>query len=276
MLAELMGKETGACRGRGGSMHVADPALGIFGANGVVGAGLPIAVGAAHALKRRGAGQVAIAFFGDGAVATGAFHEAVNLAALWRLPVMFLCENNGFSEFSRTADQHPVPIAQRADGYGVPFRSVHGNDVEATRGGPGRGARARCGPARPVPASRRLPSGCTGTTKGTRSGTGSEPNWPRRVPTDPLLLARKRLAELGAADAEVSRDRPAGGSGGRRRRAVRPALTRARRRMQLLDDVISPDRPRPAPAGPAGARPGHEQDPESARYRCPGHPAGAA
>jgi 2-oxoisovalerate dehydrogenase E1 component len=129
MLAELMGRETGACHGRGGSMHVADPAIGIFGANGIVGAGLPIAVGAAHALRRRGAGQVAIAFFGDGAIAAGAFHEAVNLAALWQLPVAFVCENNGFSEFSRASDQHPVPVESRAAGYGIPFRRAAGNDV---------------------------------------------------------------------------------------------------------------------------------------------------
>jgi 2-oxoisovalerate dehydrogenase E1 component len=131
MLAELMGKDAGACRGRGGSMHVADPALGILGANGIVGAGLPIAAGAAHAQAVAGRGGVAIAFFGDGAVATGAFHEATNLAALWHLPLVLFCENNQFSEFSRAADQHPVPIAARAGGYGIGYRHVDGNDVEA-------------------------------------------------------------------------------------------------------------------------------------------------
>jgi len=131
ILAELMGKAAGACKGRGGSMHVADPALGIFGANGIVGAGLPIAVGAAHALRARGGRHVVVAFFGDGAIATGAFHEALNLASLWHLPVAFVCENNGFAEFSRTQDQHPVPVASRAIGYGVAFRQVAGNDVAA-------------------------------------------------------------------------------------------------------------------------------------------------
>jgi 2-oxoisovalerate dehydrogenase E1 component len=131
MFAELTGKATGTCGGRGGSMHVADPALGILGANGIVGAGLPIATGAAHALRVRGSGALAIAFFGDGAVATGAFHESVNLAALWRLPIVFVCENNGFSEFSRTSDQHAVPLSSRAAGYGLPYRGVDGNDVEA-------------------------------------------------------------------------------------------------------------------------------------------------
>jgi 2-oxoisovalerate dehydrogenase E1 component len=132
MFAELMGRATGVCGGFGGSMHIADPALGIYGANGIVGAGLPIAVGAAFAARLRGGDQVVAAFFGDGAVATGAFHESVNLAALWRLPVLFVCENNGFSEFSRTEDQHPVPLRQRALGYGITHEIVDGNDVEMT------------------------------------------------------------------------------------------------------------------------------------------------
>ena len=132
MFAELMGRATGICGGFGGSMHIADPALGIFGANGIVGAGLPIAVGAAFAARLQRSDRVVVAFFGDGAVATGAFHEAVNLAALWRLPVLLVCENNGFAEFSRTEDQHPVRLAQRAAGYGIAYQKVDGNDVEAT------------------------------------------------------------------------------------------------------------------------------------------------
>jgi 2-oxoisovalerate dehydrogenase E1 component len=129
MFAELMGKEQGSNRGRGGSMHIADPTIGIFGANGIVGAGLPIAVGAATASQLRGDGGVVVAFFGDGAVAQGAFHEAVNLAAVWRLPVIFFCENNGYAEFSSAADQHAAPLEARAAGYGVGYRAVDGNDV---------------------------------------------------------------------------------------------------------------------------------------------------
>ena len=132
MFAELMGRATGICGGFGGSMHIADPALGVFGANGIVGAGLPIAAGAAFAAKLQRSDRVVAAFFGDGAVATGAFHEAVNLAALWCLPVLLVCENNGFAEFSRTEDQHPVPLSQRALGYGIAYQKVDGNDVEAT------------------------------------------------------------------------------------------------------------------------------------------------
>ncbi|MBH0121606.1 dehydrogenase E1 component subunit alpha/beta [Rhodococcus sp. CX] len=129
MFAELMGKETGTCKGRGGSMHIADPRKGIFGANGIVGAGLPIAVGAGTAAQLRASGGVVVAFFGDGAVAQGVFHESVNLAAVWDLPVIFFCENNGYSEFSAAADQHRATLRERAAGYGVEFREVDGNDV---------------------------------------------------------------------------------------------------------------------------------------------------
>lgn len=131
MVAELMAKDAGSNRGRGGSMHIADPSLGVFGANGIVAAGLPIAAGAATAAQLRAAGGVVVAFFGDGAVAQGAFHEAVNLAAVWKLPVVFFCENNGYAEFSPASAQHAAPLAQRALGYGVPFETVDGNDVVA-------------------------------------------------------------------------------------------------------------------------------------------------
>jgi 2-oxoisovalerate dehydrogenase E1 component len=135
VLAELMGKQAGSNRGRGGSMHVADPNLGILGANGIVGAGLPIGVGAAYALRSRGDGDIVVCFFGDGAVSTGAFHESMNLAALWRLPIVFFCEDNGFSEFSRSADQQPVPIARRAGAYGIPSVELPGDDVGAVADG---------------------------------------------------------------------------------------------------------------------------------------------
>ncbi len=132
MFAELMARDTGTNRGRGGSMHIADPNLGIFGANGIVAAGLPIAVGAAAGARLRGDDAVAVAFFGDGAVAAGAFHEAVNLAAVWQLPVVFFCENNGYAEFSAAASQHNAPLARRAAGYGIDHVAVDGNDVVAT------------------------------------------------------------------------------------------------------------------------------------------------
>lgn len=131
MFAELMARDAGTNRGRGGSMHIADPTLGIFGANGIVGAGLPIAVGAATASQLRADGNIAVAFFGDGAVAQGAFHEAVNLAAVWGLPVVFWCENNGYAEFSAARDQHAADLSLRAAGYGLPYVTVDGNDVVA-------------------------------------------------------------------------------------------------------------------------------------------------
>jgi 2-oxoisovalerate dehydrogenase E1 component len=132
MFAELMGRDEGTNRGRGGSMHIADPNLGIFGANGIVAAGLPIAVGAATASQLRDDHTVAVAFFGDGAVAHGAFHEAVNLASVWALPVVFFCENNGYAEFSSSDAQHAAPLERRASGYGIDHVAVDGNDVVAT------------------------------------------------------------------------------------------------------------------------------------------------
>jgi 2-oxoisovalerate dehydrogenase E1 component len=132
MFAELMGKDRGTNRGRGGSMHIADPSIGIFGANGIVAAGLPIAVGASAAAQIRASGDVAVAFFGDGALAQGAFHEAVNLAAVWQLGVVFFCENNGYAEFSPAATQYSATLERRAAGYGVDYVAVDGNDVTAT------------------------------------------------------------------------------------------------------------------------------------------------
>jgi 2-oxoisovalerate dehydrogenase E1 component len=132
MFAELMGRDAGTNRGRGGSMHIADPRLGIFGANGIVAAGLPIAVGAATAAQLRAEGNIAVAFFGDGAPAQGAFHEAVNLAAVWQLPAIFFCENNGYAEFTPADAEHAPTLAQRAEGYGMAHLLVDGNDVVAT------------------------------------------------------------------------------------------------------------------------------------------------
>jgi 2-oxoisovalerate dehydrogenase E1 component len=132
MFAELLARDAGTNRGRGGSMHIADPTLGIFGANGIVGAGLPIAVGAATAAALRGDGRIAVAFFGDGAVAHGTFHEAVNLATVWDLPVVFFCENNGYAEFSPAEAQHAASLKRRAKGYRIPYVAVDGNDVVDT------------------------------------------------------------------------------------------------------------------------------------------------
>ena len=129
MIAELMARSTGTNFGRAGSMHVADPAIGIYGANGIVGAGLPIALGAATSQKISDSQRVTVAFFGDGAVAQGSFHESMNLASVHRLPIIFFCENNGWAEFSKASDQHAASLAERAPGYGMRYISVDGGDV---------------------------------------------------------------------------------------------------------------------------------------------------
>jgi pyruvate dehydrogenase E1 component alpha subunit len=132
MYAELFGKATGYCKGKGGSMHICDFDLGMLGANGIVGAGPPIAVGAAFSDWYRGTRHVAISFFGDGASNQGTFHEAINLAALYRLPVVFVCENNLYGEFTpQQRHQAVIDIADRAAGYGIPGAVVDGMDVIA-------------------------------------------------------------------------------------------------------------------------------------------------
>ena len=128
---ELLGRAGGKCGGRSGSMHVADMSLGILGANGIVGASMPLALGSAIAHQTRKTGGVAVAFFGDGAMAEGALHETLNMAALWALPMLFVCENNGWSEFSPTDRQFKGTLAALAGAFGLAYRSVDGNDVEA-------------------------------------------------------------------------------------------------------------------------------------------------
>jgi TPP-dependent pyruvate/acetoin dehydrogenase alpha subunit len=131
MMAELLAKDSGYCRGRGGSMHIADVAAGNLGANGIVGGGIPIAVGAALAQQLTGSGRVVVSFFGDGAANEGAFHEAANLAAVWELPVVFVCENNHYG-MSMAADEAFAieNISARAAAYGFPGITVDGNDLQ--------------------------------------------------------------------------------------------------------------------------------------------------
>lgn len=128
---EIMGRAGGLCKGRGGSMHVADLSLGILGANGIVGAGIPIALGSAMAHAIRKTGGVAVAFFGDGAMAEGVLHESLNMAALWKLPLLFVCENNGWSEFSPTSRQFAARLEALAAAFGIAYACVDGNDAPA-------------------------------------------------------------------------------------------------------------------------------------------------
>lgn len=132
MFAEFFGKETGYCKGRGGSMHIADFERGNLGANGIVAGGIPIAVGAALASKRLKTGKVILCFFGDGASNEGAFHEALNMASVWRLPVVFICENNKYGMSTSTEKSTSVAnISQRAASYSIPGKTVDGNDFSA-------------------------------------------------------------------------------------------------------------------------------------------------
>ena len=147
MVAELMGKATGICKGKGGSMHIADVDKGMLGANGIVGGGPPLATGAALTAKTLGTGGVAVCFFGDGASNQGTFHEALNLAAIWKLPVVFVCENNGYAE-STPVHYHcsSTDIANRAASYEIPGVVVDGLDLFAVFEASGEAiARARRG-----------------------------------------------------------------------------------------------------------------------------------
>ncbi|KPI27756.1 Pyruvate dehydrogenase (acetyl-transferring) [Actinobacteria bacterium OV320] len=248
MMAELMGKEAGTCHGRGGSMHIADPGLGIYGANGIVGAGLPIATGVATAAKLRAEGDVVVAFFGDGAVAQGMFHEAVNLAAVWDLPVVFLCENNHYSEFSPAAEQHRAPLSARAAGYGIGYAHVDGNDVLAVAGTMADVVERLRGGGGPV-----LVEAETYRWHGHYEGDPERYRSAREVAAakerDPLLVARRHLATAGvpaaaadAVDEEIDKEIEA---------AVEWARGLPEPAPETLYDFVSaprPARPEPAPA----------------------------
>ncbi len=250
MFAELMGKDQGTNRGRGGSMHIADPKIGIFGANGIVAAGVPIAAGAATAAQLRADGSVTVAFFGDGAVAQGAFHEALNLAAVWKLPVIFFCENNGYAEFSPASTQHAASLELRAAGYGIPYAAVDGNDVVATA------------------------SLMEHVVDGVRDGRGPVHRGGRHLPLARPLRGRSRALPVGGRGRGVARratrllvhEAVLRQAGVRRRRAQVPggvdgrarSTVRSRRRAgwrhpprrPLADFVVRPRAARPEPARP--------------------------
>jgi acetoin:2,6-dichlorophenolindophenol oxidoreductase subunit alpha len=132
MMAELYGRQTGYCKGKGGSMHIADFGIGMLGANGIVGGGIAIVTGAGLAAQMEGKGGVAVSFFGDGASNTGPFHECLNIAATWKLPMLYVCENNMYAAQTEAAATHALgDVAARAAGYGIPGVVVDGNDVFA-------------------------------------------------------------------------------------------------------------------------------------------------
>lgn len=128
--AEILGRDSGLCRGRGGSMHLVDAANGVLGATGVVAGNLPLAAGAAWAAQAKGEANICVVFFGDGATGAGVFHETLNLAALWKLPVLFVCENNGYAEFtSREEHSNVKHVSAFAAPYGMPATTIDGNDL---------------------------------------------------------------------------------------------------------------------------------------------------
>jgi TPP-dependent pyruvate/acetoin dehydrogenase alpha subunit len=204
-LAELMSKATGVCKAKGGSMHLTKASAGMLGSYAIVGAHLPIAAGAAWSALLRGSKQVAVAFFGDGATNIGAFHEALNLASVWALPVLFICENNLYMEYtpigSVTAADHPA--ADRAAGYRLPAEVIDGNDVVIVADAVSRAAeRARAGDGPTVlEAQTYRHFGHSRTDPASYRPAGELEEWLTR---DPLEVARRRLAELGVADEELT------------------------------------------------------------------------
>ncbi|GAA1039460.1 pyruvate dehydrogenase (acetyl-transferring) E1 component subunit alpha [Virgisporangium ochraceum] len=203
-LAELMSKATGICKAKGGSMHLTKAANGMLGSYAIVGAHLPMAVGAAWSAKLRGTEQVAVAFFGDGATNIGAFHEALNLAAVWKLPVLFICENNFYMEYTPigavTAVEHPA--ADRAPAYRIPAEVIDGNDVvvvrEAVSKAVGR-ARAGDGPT-VIEAETYRHHGHSRTDPAKYRPAEEVERWMKH---DPLDIARARLEAQGVTPDDI-------------------------------------------------------------------------
>jgi len=204
VLAELLGRAGGICGGKGGSMHITSVEHGYYGSYAIVGAHLPIACGLAWAAKIRRTGQVTVCFFGDGTTNIGAFHEAVNLAAVWRLPVVFVCENNWYMEYTPIAEVIPVelPAADRAAAYGLDRVVVDGNDVAAVRqvvGGAVSAARSGQGPSLVEAQTYRL-KGHSAADGGAYRPAEEVALWRGR---DPLLRARAALVQAGTAEAKL-------------------------------------------------------------------------
>jgi TPP-dependent pyruvate/acetoin dehydrogenase alpha subunit len=203
-LAELMSKATGLCKAKGGSMHLTKADRGMLGSYAIVGSHLPIAAGAAWSAQLRGTEQVAVAFFGDGATNIGAFHETLNLAAVWKLPVLFVCENNLYMEYTPISAVTSVanPAADRAVAYGLPAEIIDGNDVikvhDTMKGAVDR-ARSGDGPT-VIEALTYRHYGHSRADPAKYRPADEVQRWMQR---DPLLVARERLASLGVNAADV-------------------------------------------------------------------------
>jgi acetoin:2,6-dichlorophenolindophenol oxidoreductase subunit alpha len=219
---EILGREEGLCAGRGGSMHLTDLSVGAQGSFAVVGAQLPFACGAAFAAQTLGTGSVALTFFGDGATNIGAFHEAMNLAAIWKLPVVFMCENNLYGEYSAIASTTPVTeLARRAESYAMPGVRVDGNDVLAVHAAAAE-ARARAlsgdGPTMIEALTYRY-MGHSRSDPGAYRPPGELDRWKANDPIDNLERALGGRPEVDGDDLAAARERG--------RAAVAEALERA-------------------------------------------------
>lgn len=201
MFAEFFGKTTGYCAGRGGSMHIADVTTGNLGANGIVGGGIPIAVGAALTSKKMKTGKVVVCFFGDGANNEGAFHEALNMAAVWKLPVVFVCENNKYGMSTSTERSTAVPnIADRAASYAMPGVIVDGNvlsDVAEASFNAVERARAGLGPSL-IECKTYRHRGHSKSDRNRYRTKDEIDDW--MTNRDPITLFEKQLSEFGIAD----------------------------------------------------------------------------
>jgi acetoin:2,6-dichlorophenolindophenol oxidoreductase subunit alpha len=218
---EILGKAEGLCGGKGGSMHLMDVSVGAFGSFAIVGGHLPIAAGLGFASRYRGTGEVSVCFFGDGATNIGAFHEALNLASIWRLPVIFVCENNLYGEYSPLTTTTPVEeLADRADSYAMAKTRVDGNDVvemwSATAAAADR-ARAGDGPTL-IEALTYRQKGHSRSDPATYRPEGELEEWLER---DPILLAERRLQAGSVDEARLTEVRE------QARAAVEAALERA-------------------------------------------------
>jgi acetoin:2,6-dichlorophenolindophenol oxidoreductase subunit alpha len=203
LMAELLGKKTGVCQGKGGSMHLADFSVGSLGETSIVGSGLPVAVGAALGAKLRGSDQVALCFFGDGASNEGTFHESLNLAAIWKLPAIFLCENNGYGATTpASAIMSVADVAERAKAYAIPGAVVDGQDVlrvnERVREAVDR-ARNGAGPTLIEAKTYRYADHAVNMGFGFDRGDELK-QWRQR---DPITMFRSRMLEAGLPEASI-------------------------------------------------------------------------
>jgi len=203
--AEVIGRDSGLCRGRGGSMHLVDAPRGMLGATGVVAGNLPLAAGAAWAAQVRGDATISVAFFGDGATGAGVFHETVNLAVLWKLPILFVCENNGYAEFtSREEHSNVGHVSAFAAPYGMPARTIDGNDLRVVHAAAGEaiaGVRGGSGPYLLECMTYRLAGHYVGDTQQYRS----KEEMAAMKDKDPIQRLNRHLREQGIAESDLSR-----------------------------------------------------------------------